>query len=125
MSILGQLLGHASELKTEQIENDFNDILIDQENVQHAYKLIRDLIVFTNKRLILLDKQGFSGKKKAYLSIPYSSITRFSKESSGRFDMDAEIKLWLRGENQPLELAFKKDKSVHEIYRVLSQFVLA
>ena len=38
--------------------------MLDDEKVEHAYKLIRDLIVFTNRRLILVDKQGISGKNR-------------------------------------------------------------
>lgn len=124
MGIIGELLGNASEVDVGKLEQEFSTILISGEQVEHAYKLFRDLVVFTNKRLLLVDKQGFSGKKKEYLSIPYDSITRFSKEGAGRFDMDAEIKLWLRGESVPKELKFRKDKSIDDIYRVLSTYIL-
>ena len=52
-------------------------ILIPGEQVELAYALVRDLIVFTEKRLILVDKQGVTGKKTSYKSIPYHSISRF------------------------------------------------
>ena len=68
-------------------------ILIPGEQVELAYVLIRDLIVFTEKRLILVDKQGVTGKKTSYKSIPYHSISRFTVESSGHFDLDAELKI--------------------------------
>ena len=42
-----------------------------------AFSLIRDLIVFTEFRLILVDKQGVTGKKTSYKSLPYRSISRF------------------------------------------------
>lgn len=58
-----------------------------------AFKVIRDMFVFTNKRLIIVDKQGVTGKKAEYLSVPYGSITRFSKESAGMMDLDADLKI--------------------------------
>ena len=62
------------------------------EQVTLAFSLIRDLIVFTEFRLILVDKQGVTGKKTSYKSLPYRSISRFSVETSGHFDLDAELK---------------------------------
>ncbi|TKI78688.1 PH domain-containing protein, partial [Bacillus wiedmannii] len=83
------ILGNASNASTESVERDLEKIMLDDEKVEHAYKLIRDLIVFTNRRLILVDKQGISGKKTEYHSIPYKSITQFSIETAGHFDLDA------------------------------------
>lgn len=124
MGLFDALLGNASEIDKDKLESEFAALLISGEQIEHAYKLFRDLIVLTNKRLVLVDKQGLTGKKKEYLSIPYGSVTKFSKESAGRFDMDAEIKLWVRGDATPLTLEFRKDKNIHDIYRVLSSYIL-
>lgn len=125
MGLLRGLLGHASEVDVEKLEQEFSTLLIDGEVIEHAYKLVRDLVVFTSLRLVLVDKQGLTGKKREYVSIPYGSITRFSKETAGRFDMDAEIKVWLRGESTPLQFEFRKDRNVHDVYRVLSSYILS
>ena len=66
-----------------------------------AYGLARDVFIFTNMRLILVDKQGFSGKKVEYQSIPYKSIERFAVETAGTFDLDAELKIWVVGAGSP------------------------
>jgi len=124
MSIFGNLLGNASEVDTGKLEREFATLLVEGERLEHAFRIFRDLIVFTNKRLVLVDKQGLTGKKTAYLSVPYGSITKFSKESAGRFDLDAEIKVWVRGEATPLEFEFRKDKNIHDVYRVLSAYIL-
>ena len=125
MGLLRGLLGHASEVDVAKLEQEFSTMLVEGEAIEHAYKLVRDLIVFTSLRLVLVDKQGLTGKKREYVSVPYGSITRFSKETAGRFDMDAEIKVWLRGESQPMQFEFRKDKNVHDVYRVLSSYVLS
>lgn len=124
MGLFDNLLGNASEVNTERLESEFATLLIRGEQIEHAYRLFRDLIVFTNKRLIMVDKQGLTGKKVEFVSIPYGSITKFSKESAGRFDVDAEIKVWVRGDPGPLGFEFRKDKSVDDVYRVLSAYIL-
>lgn len=63
MGIFSGLMGNASQMDTDKVENQLSDILISDEQVDLAYTLIRDLIVFTNYRLILVDKQGVTGKK--------------------------------------------------------------
>ena len=68
-----------------------NIALAPGEVVEHAYQLIRDYFVFTNKRLVLVDKQGMTGSKVEYHSLPYKSITHFSIETGGTFDLDAEL----------------------------------
>ena len=97
MGLLDGLMGHASEVDVKTVEKEFAKMLASDEKIEKVYKLIRDLFVFTNKRLILVDKQGVTGKKIQYHSIPYKSITHFSIETAGHFDLDAELKIWISG----------------------------
>ena len=76
-----------------------------------AYQLIRDYFVFTDKRFVLVDKQGITGSKVEYHSIPYKSITHFSIETAGSFDLDAELKIWISGTAAPLQKQFNKKLS--------------
>jgi len=93
------------------------------ENVERAYRLIRDMFVFTNKRLILIDKQGLTGKKTEYHSFPYRSITHFSIETAGSFDLDAELKIWISGNQMPIQKQFNKQLNIYELQRVLAGYV--
>jgi len=77
------LIGNASEIDAAKIEADFAQVLSSGEKIEKAYQLLRDLFVFTNKRLILVDKQGLTGSKVEYHSLPYKSITHFSVEMPG------------------------------------------
>ncbi len=124
MGLISGLLGHATEVDIDKLQKEFAPLLADGEQLTAAYRLIRDMFVFTNLRLILVDKQGMTGKKAEYLTIPYSSIVRFSKESAGILDLDAELKIWIRGQSEPLVKEFKKNSSVNDVYRLLSQAVL-
>ena len=124
MGLFDGLLGNASEIDLPELEDTFSAILVEGERIERAYKVIRDLIVFTNKRLVLVDKQGATGKKTNFLSIPYRSVARFSKESAGHFDLDADLRIWVTGRAEPFEKKFKSDRNIDEVYQVLSQYVL-
>lgn len=123
MGFLDGLMGNVSEVDVHDVEKELEVIVADHERVEKAYKLIRDLIVFTNNRLILIDKQGMTGKKIEYHSIPYKSITHFSVETAGTFDLDAELKIWISGTSQPVSKQFKKDKSIFDVQKALANYV--
>ena len=125
MGLFSGLLGNASQLNNDKIEQELEHVLLDNEQVDMAFSLVRDLIVFTEYRLILVDKQGVTGKKVSYKSIPYRSIARFTVETSGHFDLDAELKIWISSATEPAEiLQFKSDKSVIAIQKALATAVL-
>lgn len=124
MGLFNAILGHASEVSVEKISAEFESVLVPGESIQKAYKVIRDMFVFTNKRLILVDKQGITGSKADFMTIPYGSITKFSKESAGLMDLDAELKIWVRGEDVPIKKQFGKDNNINEVYQILSVYTL-
>ncbi|PEE77219.1 cytoplasmic protein [Priestia megaterium] len=124
MGILDGLLGNASEADIRGTEKDLQNILIANERVEQAYKVIRDLMVFTTKRLIIVDKQGVTGKKTDYHSIPYKTITHFSVEAAGTFDLDAELNIWVSGSSAPISKEFRKDKNIYDVQKVLASYVL-
>ena len=93
MGLLSGLLGNAGQVAVSEAEQELAAILAEGEAPEQVYKMIRDLLVFTNKRLILIDKQGLTGSKKEYMSIPYRSIVRFSVETKGHFDLESELKI--------------------------------
>ncbi|XVL95834.1 PH domain-containing protein [Bacillus subtilis] len=120
MGFIDGLLGNASTLSTAAVKEELAHILLEGEKVEAAFKLVRDLIVFTDKRLILVDKQGITGKKTEFQSIPYKSISRFSVETAS-FDLDSELKIWISGAELPaVSKQFKKDESIYDIQKVLA-----
>lgn len=120
MGLLDAIMGNATEVDLEELKQELQPILADNEQLSLAYKLIRDMFVFTDKRLILIDKQGVTGKKVSYLSIPYKSITFFEVETAGRFDMDAELKIYISGQKDPLVKELKKGTDVVGIQRTMA-----
>ncbi|BDG45995.1 PH domain-containing protein [Parageobacillus sp. KH3-4] len=124
MGLLDGLMGNATKADINEVEKELEAIITENEKVELAFKLVRDLIVFTNTRLILIDKQGMTGKKVEYLSIPYKSISRFSIETAGHFDLDAELKIWISSAIEPtISKQFRKDKSIYDIQKALASYV--
>lgn len=124
MGLLDGIMGNASEVSLENLQAEYNAILVEGETLQKAFKVVRDMLVFTNKRLILVDKQGLTSSKVEYLSIPYKSITRFSKESGGMLDLDAELNIWVTGQVEPIQKQFRKDNNINLVYQLLSAHIL-
>ena len=122
MGILDGLMGNATQTDAKELQEELAQVLAPNERVEGAFKIVRDLIVFTDKRLVLVDKQGVS--KKEFLSIPYRAITRFSVETAGTFDMEAELKIWVSGSAEPLQRTFKRGSTIVEVQRMLATFAL-
>jgi hypothetical protein len=118
------MMGNASKIDNSKIQQEFSQILAPGERVEHAYQLIRDYFVFTDKRFVLVDKQGITGSKIEYHSIPYRSITHFSIETAGTFDLDAELKIWISSTAEPIKKQFNKRLSIYEVQSVLASYVL-
>lgn len=124
MGLLDGMMGNASEIEVSEIQEDFSQVLSESERIEKAYRLLRDLFVFTNKRLILVDKQGLTGNKVEYHSLPYKSITHFSVETAGHFDLDAELKIWISGNPMPIQKRFNKNLNIYAVQSVLAGYVL-
>jgi hypothetical protein len=124
MGLIDGVLGNASKIDPAKIQQEFSQILAPGEQVEHAFQLLRDYFVFTNKRFVLVCKQGLTGNKAEYHSIPYRSITHFSIETGGAFDLDAELKIWISSTDAPIQQQFNKKLSIYEVQSVLASYVL-
>ncbi|MBT0608662.1 PH domain-containing protein [Aequorivita echinoideorum] len=125
MSILGKILGNASEVAPEKLNEKYARLLVKDETVELGFTLLRDVFMFTNKRLILVDVQGLTGSKVEYKSMPYKNISRFSLETAGTFDLDAELKIWISSEDTPtVSKKFNKSIDVYAVQRYLASKVM-
>ena len=118
------LFGNAAEIDAKDLQKDLDALLIEGEQVVRAFKIIRDLFIFTDKRLLLIDKQGLTGKKAEYHSIPYHSISHFSVETAGTFDMDAEMKIYISGNMNPIQREFRRGADIQGVQKTLAHFIL-
>jgi hypothetical protein len=123
MGLLSGLLGNASAADAEEVERGLERVLADGERVEQAFQLIRDLLIFTDRRFILVDRQGLTGLKTEYHSIPYRAITHFSVESAGALDMEAELKVWISGTEQPIQKQFSRGRTIFDVQKALAAHV--
>ncbi len=124
MGLFDAIMGNVSDTDIQSITKLYEPILCTNEVVERAFTHIRDKWVFTNKRLIIQDTQGLTGKKKEYFSIPYHSVECYSVETAGTFDEDAELKLWVKGLDHPIEVNFGRGSNILDVQRLLADHVL-
>ena len=106
------------------VRNEVNGLLIDGEAVEMAFQTVRDQLLFTNKRIIAIDIQGITGKRKSYSSMPYSKIQYFSIQTPG-FELVPDSELFLMFTNSfTAKFEFKGNVDIGKIGRMISQYVL-
>lgn len=109
------------------MSNELLSLLSEHEEAKFCVKTFRDIAVFTDKRVLVVDKQGLTGKKKEYFSIPYKSIITYAIETAGTFDLDSEIKLTFSGGIE-IELQFAKNKEMNDllikVYHLINDYIL-
>ncbi|GJD74314.1 MULTISPECIES: PH domain-containing protein [Methylobacterium] len=120
MGFLDGLLGHGSDLTPAEVNEQLTGILTQGESVQVAFRILRDLIVFTDRRLILVDKQGLTGRKVSYMTVPYRAITSFSVETAGSFDLDSELAIWVSGRAEPIRKTLKRGANILAIQQAIA-----
>ena len=119
---------NAEYLKLKPVDNSayeaqIRPMFVPGENIIGTYKAIRDGVVFTNKRIFVINVQGITGKKVDYTSLPYSKIQTFSVETAGVIDLDSELELWFSGLGR-VKLEFVARADVSGICRMISELVL-
>ncbi|WP_099865221.1 PH domain-containing protein [Pararhizobium haloflavum] len=123
MGLFSGLLGHASDVDLAKVHEELQPILADGEELELGFQVVRDQMIFSDRRIILIDKQGMTGRKREYLSIPYKSITMFSVENSGSFDMESEMKVWVSGQAAPIAKTLDRKSNIAGIQSALAKGV--
>lgn len=98
-------------------------IMVPEEEIIASFQGVRDGVVFTNLRIISINVQGITGKKKDMTSMPYSKIQVFSVESAGTLDADSELEVWFSGVGK-VKFEFTRNTNIHAIGRIISEQVL-
>jgi hypothetical protein len=115
---------NATVWDAEDAASDLAYALAHGEKVRFAFKLVRDSILFTDRRIMTVDIQGLTGSKRRYVSIPYRSITTFALESAGHFDLDTELTLTVSG-SEPIALNLSRGADVPGLVTLLTEHLSA
>jgi len=98
-------------------------LLLEGEKILGAFKALRDGVIFTDRRIIAVNVQGITGKKRDFTSLPYSKISAFSVETAGSFDLDSELEIYLSGLGR-VKFEFSGSTNIIEISRIIAGFAL-
>lgn len=112
-----------SPCNPNDVSGDLSPLFVPDEELIASFKGARDYVVFTNKRLIAVNVQGLTGKKRDFTSLPYSKIQAFSVETAGTFDLDAELDMWFSGLGK-IRLEFKGKVDVRALSQLIASYVL-
>ena len=111
------------KIPSENCAQEILSILLPDEKVIGTYASIRDSVVFTDKRVISMNVQGITGKKKDFTSMPYSKITVFSIETSGVLDLDSELEMYFSGLGK-VKFEFTGHCDIVEIGKIIAEYTL-
>ena len=113
----------ATEISTASVQADYQPILLPDEHVLAAFRTVRDTAFLTNYRFVYVNVQGITGKKIDVQSVPYRSIVRYSIETAGTFDLDADLKIWVSSAAAPIEVKIGPKSDLVGIQQLLAQRV--
>ena len=112
-----------SEVSPDTFEKTVSMFYIDGEETIACYKAMRDYMIFTNKRMIVVDVQGIMGKKQDFSSFPYSKIQEFSVKTAGILDVDTDVDIVFAGLGT-IHLEFTTQTNVAKLLRLIGGFTL-
>lgn len=112
-------------ISVDSVRNDVKGLLLNDEQVELAFQTIRDQLIFTNKRIIAVDVQGITGKRKSFSTMPYSKIQYFSIQTPGFVELIPDSELFIMFSNTfTAKFEFKGNVDIGKIGRMISQYVL-
>lgn len=118
---------NSSIIKLKSAPNAYDSLLtsllVDGEQIKASFQAMRDGVVFTSKRIFVINVQGLTGTKKDITSLPYSKIQAFSTETAGVLDLDSELEMWFSGLGK-VKLEFSGKTNISDICKLISSYVL-
>ena len=107
------------------VRNDVNGLLIPGEDIIAAFRTVRDQLIFTNKRIISVDIQGVTGKRKSFTTMPFSKIQYFTIQTPGFMELipDSEIFIMF-ADGTTATFEIKGTVDIGKIGRSISEYVL-
>ncbi len=111
------------EISLKEVRPEVPTLLVNGENMVMAFQTVRDQVVFTDKRIFVVNVQGITGKKVSYFSYPYSKVQYFGIETAGVLDIDSEI-IFAFSNGARLQFDFKSKVDIHKISMMVSNYIL-
>lgn len=116
-------LMNLKSVSVSQIRPEVSEILVPGEDIIQCFQTVRDQVLFTSKRVFVVNVQGITGKKVSYYSYPYSKVQYFGIETAGVLDIDSELVLVFSYGNR-LQFDFKAGVNIKGICAGISKYIL-
>lgn len=116
-------LMNLKSVSVSQIRPEVSEILVPGEDIIQCFQTVRDQVLFTSKRVFVVNVQGITGKKVSYYSYPYSKVQYFGIETAGVLDIDSELVLVFSDGNR-LQFDFKTGVNIKGICAGISKYIL-
>jgi len=123
MGILNSLIGNSSEADIEKLKETYAKVMAEGEEMLRAYQLIRDKLILTNMRIIVVNVNGVTGTQIEYHSIPYRSIRQFCVTTAGLAGIDAELRLWIGSEKDYRQVDLSRGVDAYDVQRVITKCI--
>ena len=111
------------EISLRDVRPEIPTLLVSGENMVMAFQTVRDQVVFTDKRIFVVNVQGITGKKVSYFSYPYTKVQYFGIETAGVLDIDSEI-IFAFSNGARLQFDFKSKVDISKISMMVSNYIL-
>lgn len=103
-----------TSISSNQLDNTTLQFIDDNERIVLAFKSTRDLVIFTDKRIILIDKKGIRGFRKSIYAIEYDSISSYTLNIR---NIDSIIEI-ITDSSHRLKMNFSKPIPLDEVHKV-------
>ena len=110
-------------IDVKEVRPEVSNLMMNDENIIFAFQTIRDQVIFTNRRIFVVNVKGVTGKKVAYFSYPYSKIQYYGIETAGLLDIDSELIIAFSN-GEVLQFDFKANVDIKTISTMIAQYIL-
>lgn len=111
------------EISLQSVRPEVPTLLVNGENMVMAFQTVRDQVIFTDKRIFVVNVQGITGKRTSYYSYPYSKVQYFGIETAGVLDIDSEL-VFAFSNGAKLQFDFKSKVDIRKISMMVSNYIL-
>ncbi len=111
------------EINIRDVRPEVPSLMLDNEKIIMAFQTVRDQVVFTDRRIFVVNVQGLSGKKVSYFSYPYSKIQFYGIETAGLLDIDSEL-VFAFSNGTKLQFDFKSKVDIRMISKIIAHYIL-
>ena len=112
-----------NRIENKAVRPEVKGLLIPGEEIVQSFQTIRDQVVFTTKRIFVVNVQGITGKKISYFSYPYSKVQFYGIETAGVLDFDSELLLTFSN-GSVLQFDFNTNVDIRQISSLISSYIL-